>query len=285
MLFRSKSFQLKDYFQDISSFISEIGHLSLPNVSTLTRMLPENALNEPLKEWREWGIHFGDVPAVSDIRDRFRKLMDSLHIYFQIGRQKMIKKFSLEKLVFLSQCLHGEAHKYWIEMCRVYQQFCGGIIWWNLIDGWPQCSDAVVDYFLEKKLSYYITMQSQQPILPIILPNLEIWVVNNSKKSIQGSLFIMKLQFSTNQIKTLDDKTYDHISVAPNQSNSIDFIRSQPETIAYILKFKYDELQGQQQQSLNYVIFPGKQFNPDIYLTFYEKIAEICRLPRHKGKN
>jgi beta-mannosidase len=280
-----KSFQFKAYFQDISSFISEIGHLSLPNVSTLPLMLPEIALNVPWKEWKEWGIHFGDVPAVLDIRDRFGKLMESMQIYFRMVRQNMIKKIPLDKIVFLSQCLHGEAHKYWIEMCRVYQNYCGGIIWWNLIDGWPQCSDAVVDYFLEKKVSYYITMQSQQPILPIILPNHEIWVVNNSKKSIQGSLLIMKLQFSTNQIVTLNDKTYDFINIDPNQSRSIGVVRSQPETIAYILKFICDELKSQQQPSFNYEIFPGKHFNPNLYLAFYEKIAEICRLPKLKGKN
>ena len=25
-----------------------------------------------------------------------------------------------------------------------------GLIWWNLIDRWPQFSDAIVDYYMEK---------------------------------------------------------------------------------------------------------------------------------------
>ena len=36
-----------------------------------------------------------------------------------------------------------------------------GIIWWNLIDGWPQMSDAVVDYYYEKKLAYGYIKRSQ----------------------------------------------------------------------------------------------------------------------------
>ena len=38
-----------------------------------------------------------------------------------------------------------------------------GIIWWNLIDGWPQISDAVVDYYGDKKLAYHYIKRSQKP--------------------------------------------------------------------------------------------------------------------------
>ena len=36
-----------------------------------------------------------------------------------------------------------------------------GIIWWNLLDGWPQMSDAVVDYYFDKKLAYSYIKRSQ----------------------------------------------------------------------------------------------------------------------------
>jgi hypothetical protein len=39
-----------------------------------------------------------------------------------------------------------------------------GIIWWNLIDGWPQFSDAVVDYYGVKKLAYSYIKRSQEPV-------------------------------------------------------------------------------------------------------------------------
>jgi len=40
-----------------------------------------------------------------------------------------------------------------------------GILWWNLIDGWPQISDAVVDYYFQKKLAFDWIRRSQQPLL------------------------------------------------------------------------------------------------------------------------
>jgi beta-mannosidase len=32
------------------------------------------------------------------------------------------------------------------------------------MDGWPQISDAVVDYYFEKKLAYYTIQRAQQPV-------------------------------------------------------------------------------------------------------------------------
>ena len=46
-----------------------------------------------------------------------------------------------------SQISQAEAMKYFIEKFRLARERAGGIIWWNLIDGWPQISDAVVDYY------------------------------------------------------------------------------------------------------------------------------------------
>jgi beta-mannosidase len=40
-----------------------------------------------------------------------------------------------------------------------------GILWWNLIDGWPQFSDAVVDYYFEKKLAFDYIKRVQQPLI------------------------------------------------------------------------------------------------------------------------
>ena len=40
-----------------------------------------------------------------------------------------------------------------------------GIIWWNLLDGWPQMSDAVVDYYFTKKLAYHYIKRSQAPFV------------------------------------------------------------------------------------------------------------------------
>ena len=46
----------------------------------------------------------------------------------------------------------AEAKKFFIESARLRKWRTSGILWWNVIDGWPQFSDAVVDYYFGKKL-------------------------------------------------------------------------------------------------------------------------------------
>jgi len=43
-----------------------------------------------------------------------------------------------------------------------------GIIWWNLMDGWPQFSDAVVDYYFSRKLAYSFIKRSQEPLCLVL---------------------------------------------------------------------------------------------------------------------
>ena len=43
-----------------------------------------------------------------------------------------------------------------------------GIIWWNLRDIWPILSDAVVDYYISRKLAYFYIKQVQHNVCVII---------------------------------------------------------------------------------------------------------------------
>ena len=63
-----------------------------------------------------------------------------------------------------SQISQAEAKKYFIERFRVTKWRRTGIIWWNLIDGWPQISDAIVDWYGTKKLAYSYIKRSQKPV-------------------------------------------------------------------------------------------------------------------------
>ncbi len=72
---------------------------------------------------------------------------------------------TLEDFARMSQISQAEAKKYFIERFRVSRGRRNGIIWWSLIDGWPQVSDAVVDYGYTKKLAYHYIKRTQQPVL------------------------------------------------------------------------------------------------------------------------
>jgi beta-mannosidase len=42
------------------------------------------------------------------------------------------------------------------------------LIWWNVMDGWPQLNDSVVDYYFNKKLAYYYIRRVQQPVCVMV---------------------------------------------------------------------------------------------------------------------
>ena len=71
---------------------------------------------------------------------------------------------NLEDFAFASQVTQAEAKKFFIELFRAHKWRRTGIIWWNLLDGWPQFSDAVVDYYFAKKLAFDYIRRSQQPL-------------------------------------------------------------------------------------------------------------------------
>lgn len=81
---------------------------------------------------------------------------------------------SLEEFSFLSQISQAEANKFYIELFRCNKPVKTGLIWWNLIDGWPQFSDAVVDWYFEKKIAYYYIKRVQQPVC-VMLSEMENW--------------------------------------------------------------------------------------------------------------
>lgn len=56
----------------------------------------------------------------------------------------------LNEFIAASQIVQAEAKKYFIEFWRTGRPYRCGILWWNLRDGWPILSDAVVDYYFSK---------------------------------------------------------------------------------------------------------------------------------------
>ena len=72
---------------------------------------------------------------------------------------------TLEDFCLASQISQSEAFKYFIELFRANKPNRTGIIWWNLLDGWPQFSDAIVDYYYGKKMAYFTVRRIQKPVM------------------------------------------------------------------------------------------------------------------------
>jgi beta-mannosidase len=165
------------YMQHSAHFIGEIGYHGCPNVSSIERFLSPERL-WPWQENDEWQVHavyHWQHKAID--RDRIQLMANQVRELF--GKIPD----NLEEFALASQITQAEAKKFFVESTRRRKWHTSGILWWNVIDGWPQFSDAIVDYYLSKKLAYHYVWRVQRPIcvflgepgpgkyLPIIVSN------------------------------------------------------------------------------------------------------------------
>ena len=150
---------------------------------------------------------------------------------------------TLEDFSVASQISQAEAKKYFIERFRVTKWRRTGIIWWNLIDGWPQISDAVVDYYGDKKLAYYYIKRSQQPLCFIFDEpsdgRLPLHVVSDLQHDVIVSYRVTNittgklLMESSCMAKANASVNIWNMDIAPDEQNM------------YLIEWKYDGVEGE----------------------------------------
>ncbi|MHA1732968.1 MAG: glycosyl hydrolase 2 galactose-binding domain-containing protein [Promethearchaeota archaeon] len=285
--FHGEAFRHGNYFGVVPSFVSEVGHLSLPAGESLASFLPRTVLED--WESEEWAVHFGDIEEHRAYRARQEKMRHSIELYFGAVPR------DLEDYVMASQCVQAEALKYWIEMARARQGECGGIIWWNLLDGWPQCSDAVVDYYLRRKVAYWVVEVSQREVSPIAVApgverggawshdRVEFWLANNSAGTTPaGRVTIRKTTPSGNQLEEL--------AVGPVEPQGARFLGeverdpTRDPTSLYLLEFVPESRQGAaparesgRVSGKNFCIVPGVDFDFQGYQRLLKPALEFTR--------
>jgi len=143
-------------------FVSEIGYHGCPAVSSLERMMSpgrlwpwpgnDDWLTHAVRPMRRGAIHNG----------RIKLMADQIGVLFRAAPDR------LEDFVFASQFSQAEAVKHFIELFRTAQGRRSGIIWWNVRDGWPQISDAVVDYYGARKIAYEVIRRVQTDVCVMV---------------------------------------------------------------------------------------------------------------------
>lgn len=140
-------------------FVSEIGYHGCPNRSSLEKMFdpeyvyPWNKNGEWNDEWQTKAVR--SHPQSTATIQRNNLMVNQVRALFGECPK------DLGQFIFASQTVQAEAMKYFIEFWRMDKFSRTGIIWWNLRDGWPIISDAVVDFYNSKKLAYYYIRQVQ----------------------------------------------------------------------------------------------------------------------------
>ncbi|MDD6883474.1 MAG: glycoside hydrolase family 2 TIM barrel-domain containing protein [Eubacteriales bacterium] len=143
------------YKQTSAHFISECGYHGCPAPETLAKFLPADKL-WPMTN-SAWKTHNTDY-LLGEQRgyDRNQLMEDQVRIFFGEVPD------TLEAFSKLSQVVQAEAKKFFVERTRIKKWRRTGIIWWNMLDGWPQISDAIVDYYFTKKRAFQYIKRIQQ---------------------------------------------------------------------------------------------------------------------------
>ena len=182
------------YSQSNPLFASETGYHGMPCRESLEQMFtPGNVypwtgdfvwndeyVTKAVRKWKEdtdrdsrrnnlmtkqVGILFGDVPT------------------------------ALDDFIFASQSVQGEAVKYFIEMFRAGKfDTRTGILWWNIRDGWPIISDAVVDWYFRPKRAYWYIKRAQTDVCVMITDAADgahpIVAVNDTRKPVKCKITV-----------------------------------------------------------------------------------------------
>ena len=152
-------------------FASETGYHGCPAPETLKAYIPEEELWPIFTKATEedpfagdpkpsWFLHQTtmEYKYTGGFFYRIRLMTDQVrHMFTDIPRD-------LATYAKMSQISQAEAFKYFIERFRTAKWRRTGIIWWNLLDGWPQISDAVVNYDFTPKLAYHFIGRVQKPL-------------------------------------------------------------------------------------------------------------------------
>lgn len=216
-------------------FVSEIGYHGAPDISSLEKMMTpdcvypwltkEELLAKEGKITSVPGAYYGTGSTLSAQRGAVINPMDPDRNWNEEWLTKAVRRFpelgktydrnnlminqqnllfgscptDLEEFVFGSQVVQAEAMKYFVELWRG-QKFAPktGIIWWNVKDGWPDISDAVVDYYFNKKLAYYYISNVQRNVCCMIMDARDgkhpLVVVNDTARPVEGEVAVTDVE-------------------------------------------------------------------------------------------
>lgn len=262
-------FKSKFYAENKNVFISEIGYHGCPSSESVKKFIPESAL----WPWEndDWMVH-QTVPGGQWTKEWNRnKLMVR-----QVGELFGYVPDTLEEFSFYSQISQAEALKFFVELVRLRKWEKTGIFWWNLLDCWPQFSDAIVDYYFDKKLAYYY-LKNVQKDLCFMLEDPVGWsaraVIGNdgNRSYINGEYEVIDgLTEKTVRRGTFDSKANENVVVC-------DVPLSQNVASYFILLLKADG-----KQWVNHYINYGGALDIEEYRTFLLHYAKYTDIPLKK---
>lgn len=239
------------YEQSLSHFASEMGYHGCPAPESIRRFISPAKLWPPGND--EWLLHAtSPIPGVN-LYDYRIELMSN-----QIREMFGCMPDNLEEFSFQSQCVQAEAKKFFIELFRGAKWRRTGILWWNLMDGWPQFSDAVVDYYFIKKLAYSFIRRAQQPVLMMFREpqgwNQDLVICNDTRETLHVQYNVRDLSSG----ETLAAGSCDAVPDAVTRAQDLPYTRSR-------VRFLVIEWSSAQGKGINHYLSGNPPYDAEQY--------------------
>ena len=185
------------FYKDAQAiFVSEIGYHGAPNKESVEKMFtrdcryPWTRDGDWNEEWMTKSVR--PLPFFVEFEGRNDLMTKQINLLFGF-RPK-----TLEDFIAASQSTQAEAMKYFVEKFRGERFRRTGIIWWNVRDGWPIVSDAIVDYYNSKKLAYTYLWNAQRTVCVLINDEeegvLPLRAVNDSFVTAEGKVKVTDVE-------------------------------------------------------------------------------------------
>ena len=191
-------FKAPFYISSPAHFASEIGYHGCPSRSSLERMMDADSV-DPWVTGHKWNEEWltkscRSTPDDKSTLGRNDLMVNQIKAFFGVCPE------TLDEFILASQVTQAEAMKFFVEQFRQNKGYDvekgekQGILWWNIRDGWPILSDAVVDYYFNKKLAFHYLQRVQRDVQAICCEEAggrhAVVVVNDTLKPARGHLEI-----------------------------------------------------------------------------------------------
>jgi len=243
-------------------FVSEIGYHGCPNRSSLEKMFDPDYVYP----WTKEG-NWNDQWQTKAVRSHPNSTVTAQRNNLMINQVKALfgeSPTDLDRFIFASQVVQAEAMKYFIELWRMEKFNKTGIIWWNLRDGWPIISDAVVDYYNSKKLAYYYIRQVQHNGCVMIgdsrRGNHPVVAVNDTREKKQGTVTVRDIETGENLFSAAFD-------LPVNGKTLIGFIPEKDKQSMWLIEYTIGK-----DKFTNHYLAGKAPFKLDDYLRWYRKL-------------
>lgn len=159
-LWGPRNYWKSDFYRNNRAiFASELGYHGMPSIESMREFLPAESVGM-LHGNRDWLTHVAQPFGLPDGEYAYR-----IELMYNLVRNGFGDQQNLADFVDASQFVQAEGLKFMIELFRMGKPRRTGLIWWNVIDCWPQFSDAIVDYYGRRKAAWDYVKCSQQPVL------------------------------------------------------------------------------------------------------------------------